>query len=212
MATQGATYDEIIDAGIEAVSLYGLAKLSMSDVASRAGISRPTLYKHFGSRDELVAAAVQREAESLVVSVLRAADGHESPAESLEAAIAAALQLTREHPLLDRIIRTEPESLLPYLTTDRIGGDGGTGGAAVLLFVRTATEALVRDRLALDELTSRRLADMIARLLVSYSISAPDDPPEVVAASVSGILLDGALTTSATNDQVPSASAEGEPR
>ncbi len=35
-------YDEIIDAGIEAVSLYGLAKLSMSDVASRAGISRPT--------------------------------------------------------------------------------------------------------------------------------------------------------------------------
>ena len=212
MATQGATYDEIIDAGIEAVSLYGLAKLSMSDVASRAGISRPTLYKHFGSRDELVAAAVQREAESLVLSVLRAADGHESPAESLEAAIAAALQQTREHPLLDRIIRTEPESLLPYLTTDRIGGDGGTGGAAVLLFVRTATEALVRDRLELDELTSRRLADMIARLLVSYSISAPDDPPEVVAASVSGILLDGALTTSATNDQVPSASAEGEPR
>jgi hypothetical protein len=82
----------------------------------------------------------------------------------------------------------------------------------VLLFVRTATEALVRDRLELDELTSRRQADMIARLLVSYSISAPDDPPEVVAASVSGILLDGALTTSATNDQVPSASAEGEPR
>ncbi len=212
MAAQGATYDEIIDAGIEAVSLYGLAKLSMSDVASRAGISRPTLYKHFGSRDELVAAAVQREAESLVVSVLRAADGHESAAEGLEAAIAAALHLTREHPLLDRIIRTEPESLLPYLTTDRIGGDGGDGGAAVLLFVRTATEALVRDRLELDELTSRRLADMIARLLVSYSISAPDDPPEVVAASVSRILLDGALTTSATNDEVPSASAEGEPR
>jgi AcrR family transcriptional regulator len=197
---------------MEAVSLYGLAKLSMSDVASRAGISRPTLYKHFGSKDELVAATVQREAESLVLAVLGAADTRESAAEGLEAAIAAALHLAREHPLLDRIIRTEPESLLPYLTTDRIGGDGGAGGAAVLLFVRTATEALVRDRLELDELTSRRLADMIARLLVSYSISAPDDPPEVVAASVARILLDGALAASVTNTEMHSAAARGESR
>ena len=209
MVEPGQTRDSIIDAGIEAVSLFGLNKLSMSDVATRAGISRPTLYKYFGSKDELVAAAVQREAESLVASVLAAADGNTTPLEGLESAIAAALRLTREHPLLDRIIRTEPESLLPYLTTDRIGGDGGTGGGAVLLFVRTATEALVRDRLELDEITSRRLADMIARLLVSYSISAPDDPPEVVASSVARILLVGAQASAPAAPAAPSASSDG---
>ena len=212
MVEPGQTRDSIIDAGIEAVSLFGLNKLSMSDVATRAGISRPTLYKYFGSKDELVAAAVQREAESLVVSVLAAADGNTTPLEGLESAIAAALRLTREHPLLDRIIRTEPESLLPYLTTDRIGGDGGTGGGAVLLFVRTATEALVRDRLELDEITSRRLADLIARLLVSYSISAPDDPPEVVASSVARILLVGAQAPAPAAPDAPaapSASSDG---
>ncbi len=190
--------DDILDAAVESVSLYGIAKLSMTDVAGRAGISRPTLYKHFGSKEALVAAAVQREALELVSSVLLAADGHDTPVDAVESAFVAALRLTREHPLLDRIIRTEPESLLPYLTTDRIGGDGGSGGAAVLLFVRTATETLVRERLQLDELTARRLADMVARLLVSYSISAPDDPPEIVASAMARILLEGALSTRGT--------------
>lgn len=206
-----ATRDSILDATIEAVTLYGLAKLSMSDVATRAGISRPTLYKYFGSKDELIEAVVQREALALVSAVMAAADGHRETRDALEAAFVTALQLTREHPLLDRIIGTEPEALLPYLTTDRVDGDGGAdgggdglgGGAAVLLFVRTAADTLIRERLAdrIDEVMSRRLADMIARLLVSYAVSAPDDPPEVVAAIVTTILLDGALgavgTTSA---------------
>ena len=195
-----STRDTILDAAVESVTLFGLARLSMSDVASRAGISRPTLYKHFGSKDELVAATVQREAEGLVSAVLGEAAVSDEPVAMMQAAVLAALRLTREHPLLDRIIRTEPEALLPYLTTDRVGGDGGNGGAAVLLFVRTATETLVREGLDLDEVTSRRLADMVARLLVSYAISAPDDPPEVVAAAVARILLDGALAAPATTD------------
>ncbi len=188
-----STPDAILEATIEAVSLFGLAKLSMSDVATRANISRPTLYKYFSSKDDIVSAAVAREAAILVDAVLEDASGHDDPVDALEAALVTALRLAREHPLLDRIIRTEPESLLPYLTTDRVDGDGGNGGAAVLLFVRIATETLIRERLDLDDLTSRRLADMVARLLVSYAISAPDDPPEVVAATVSRILLRGAL-------------------
>lgn len=203
------TRDAILDATIEAVTLYGLAKLSMSDVATRAGISRPTLYKYFGSKDELIEAVVQREALALVSAVMAAADEHRETRDALDAAFVTALRLTREHPLLDRIIGTEPEALLPYLTTDRVdsgggggggGGDGLGGGAAVLLFVRTAADTLIRERLAdrIDEVMSRRLADMIARLLVSYAVSAPDDPPEVVAAIVTTILLDGALAADGT--------------
>ena len=140
------TRDAILDAAIESVSLFGLAKLSMSDVAGRAGLSRPTLYKHFGSKDALVAGVVEREAVVLVADILAAAEAHDDPGESLEAAVVAALRLTREHPLLDRIIRTEPESLLPFLTTDAAAISGAAapeGGAAVLMFVRTATEQLV---------------------------------------------------------------------
>ena len=156
---------------------------------------------------------MQREAVELVSLVLTAADDHPEPREALEAAFVTALLLTREHPLLDRIIGTEPEALLPYLTTDRVGGDGGVGGAAVLLFVRTAAETLIRERLAdrIDELSLRRLADVIARLLVSYAVSAPDDPPEVVAAVMATILLDGALNAVPFDDR-PAAGPTGTTR
>jgi AcrR family transcriptional regulator len=207
------TRESILDAAVEAASLFGLAKLSMSDVATRARVSRPTLYKYFGSKDDLIQAAVQREAVELVSLVLAAAEGHSEPGEALEAAFVTALALTREHPLLDRIIGTEPEALLPYLTTDRVGGDGGAGGAAVLLFVRTAAETLIRERLAdrIDELSLRRLADVIARLLVSYAVSAPDDPPEVVAAVMATMLLEGALNA-VPFDDIPAAEPTGTTR
>jgi hypothetical protein len=43
-----------------------------------------------------------------------------------------------------------------------------------------------------DPVRSRRRADVIARLVVSYAVSAPDDPPEVVAASMADFLAVGA--------------------
>jgi AcrR family transcriptional regulator len=196
------TRDAILDAAIESVSLYGLARLSMSDVAGRAGISRPTLYKHFGSKEELVAGVVARETNVLMAEVVGVAEAEDDPLASFEAAMVAALRLTREHPLLDRIIRTEPEALLPFLATDGApgaagsGGAAGAGGGAALGFVREATRRIVAARVPdLDEVTARRLTDMIARLFISYAISAPDDPPEVVAASVARIIVFGIAET-----------------
>ena len=46
---------------------------------------------------------------------------------------------------------------------------------------------------------------MVARLLVSYAISAPDDPPEVVAQAMATILLQGAIAfaANAAADDLP---------
>jgi AcrR family transcriptional regulator len=179
------TRDRILIAAIEAASIHGIARLSVGDVAQRAGLSRQTLYKHFPSKDALVAAAVLSEALALVDQVLAAGTAHDDPKSALEAAVLATLRLTRAHPLLDRIIRTEPEALLPFLTSD---------GGPVMLFVRQAVEGVLVEQVPeMGEVAIRRLADMIARLLVSYAINAPDDPPEVVAAFVSSFLVDGAL-------------------
>ncbi len=48
----------LLDAGLEAATIHGIAKLSMGDVARRAGLSRQTLYRYFPSKDALVAAIV----------------------------------------------------------------------------------------------------------------------------------------------------------
>ncbi|MCL4293470.1 MAG: TetR family transcriptional regulator [Acidimicrobiia bacterium] len=175
--------ETILDAAVAEAALHGIRRLSVVDVARRAGISRPTLYKHFPSKDALVAEAVRREAERLTSSVLDAAAGHDSPERALEAGILAALRLTREHPLLDRLIATEPESLVPLVLSD---------GGPVMLLVRRTIERMVAEELrAADALVVRRVADLLTRLLLSYALSAPDDPPEVVAAAVAAMVAAG---------------------
>lgn len=175
--------ETILDAAVAEAALHGIRRLSVVDVARRAGISRPTLYKHFPSKDALVAEAVRREAERLTSSVLDAAAGHDSPERALEAGILAALRLTREHPLLDRLIATEPEALVPLVLSD---------GGPVMLLVRRTIERMVAEELrAADALVVRRVADLLTRLLLSYALSAPDDPPEVVAAAVASIVAAG---------------------
>jgi AcrR family transcriptional regulator len=185
--------ERILRATVEAAAVHGLTRLSVADVAKRAGLSRPTLYKHFESKDVLVAAAVQREAIMMMDAVRAVVDGIDEPRESLEAGVLLALRLVRDHPLLDRIVRTEPEVLVPLLTTDE---------SMVLPVLRLPVEQMITAKFPeLDQVVCRRVADMLIRLLVSYALSAPDDPPEVVAALVAGLVgAAGVLPTLALPD------------
>ena len=105
------------------------------------------------------------------------------PRDSLEAGLLAALRVVRDHPLLDRLVRTEPEALLPMLTAE---------GSPAMAQVRSVVELLVAERrppTVTDEVSLRRFADVLARLLISYAIAAPDDPPEVVAHALATFLV-----------------------
>jgi len=48
--------DEILDAAQALIAEWGYAAMSMDDLAARAGISKPTLYSHFPTKEELVVA------------------------------------------------------------------------------------------------------------------------------------------------------------
>lgn len=180
----------LLDAALEAATIHGITKLSMGDVARRAGLSRQTLYRYFPSKDVLVAAVVAAETTKLIDQVLGAAVDHEDPRASLEAALSTAFGLLRDHPLLDRLLRTEPEALLPLLTTE---------GSPAMVRVRSIIELLVGERAPAavgdDPVALRRFADVLTRLLISYAVSAPDDPPEVVAHYLSLFLIPDATTS-----------------
>ena len=45
---------EIIKATLELASENGLAAVSMNQIAEKLGISKPALYKHFESREEII--------------------------------------------------------------------------------------------------------------------------------------------------------------
>src|SRR5690606_31501546 len=118
-----------------------------------------------------------------VATVVAAGARHDDPRDALEASLLTALRATREHPLLDRLVRTEPETLLPLLITD---------GGPVTTRVREVVEALIVEWLPqLEPVLLRRIADLVTRLLVSYAVSAPDDPPEVTAAAIADLVVGG---------------------
>jgi len=182
-----STRERLLDATIEAAAIHGLAKLSVGDVAKHAGLSRPTLYKHFASKDELVAQAVLRETERLATAIAAAAEPFDAPEAAIEAAMLTTLTLTREHPLLDRLVRTEPEALLPLLITD----DG-----PVIAAVRSVVDGVLDRKVpSLSDVDRRRTSDLLSRVLISYAITAPDDPPEVVAAFMSRLTAHGMVDT-----------------
>lgn len=175
---------QILEAAVEAAAVHGLARLSVGDVAKRAGLSRQTIYRHFPSKDALVAAAVEHETAALIGQVVAASAHLDDPREALEAAFATALTAAREHPLLDRLLRTEPEALLPLLTSE---------DSTAMTQVRSVVESVVGARRPdLPPAELRRFADIVARLLVSYAVSAPDESPQVVARSVATFLFEGA--------------------
>ena len=53
------TEAQVLDATIRAVSDLGMRKTSMSDIASRADVSRQTVYNLFGTKDAIFHAAIE---------------------------------------------------------------------------------------------------------------------------------------------------------
>lgn len=181
--------DRLLDATLETAALHGLSRLSVGDVAKRAGLSRQTLYKHFSSRDELVGQAVLRETGRIVEEVIAAAETTDDPVASLEVAVVTALNLLRGHPLLDRLLSTEPESLLPLL----IDGQGSVLGS-----VATIAQQMIERRMPeLSEAQAAAGGDLLGRLLVSYAVRPPDQPPAVVAKVLSHALVAGVIAAPA---------------
>jgi AcrR family transcriptional regulator len=56
----------IVSAAEACFARFGVGKTTMDDVAREAGLSRPTIYRHFASRDDLLVAVVAQRTEQLL--------------------------------------------------------------------------------------------------------------------------------------------------
>jgi AcrR family transcriptional regulator len=177
------TNTRILDGALTVMSRHGLSRLSLEDVARAAGVSRQTVYRYAGNRDGLITATILREEQVLLDRMRAAASVHDELRPALQAAIAAALRAAREHPLLDRLLATEPEALLPFLTD----GSGPVLSAAQTVVVELFGHYVPE----LDTHQQLRAADAATRLIVSYAISPSDAPTDDLAATLAALMVDG---------------------
>lgn len=165
------------------------SEITMSDVATTAGVSRQTLYKEFGSRDEFAQAFVIGEGERFLDGVEAAVREHlDDPRAAVGAALETFLRAAGEDPLV-RILLSDDGTggMLPFVTTQ---------GMPVVHWATARLTATIQDGWprAPAEKTAL-LAESLVRLAISY-ITAPSDPPEITASQAGELLgpfIDDAL-------------------
>jgi AcrR family transcriptional regulator len=184
----------LLEAAYTCIGRYGIGKTTVEDVAREAGVSRATVYRHFpGGRDELMREVIAWETTRFFLRLAEAVAGIHDFADLLEEALLYAHEAVERHAVLQQVLATEPERLLPTLTVE-----SGRICRQVAEFLVPYLEAAPRRRAAVG---APQAADYIARMLLSW-IGAPGrwdlTDREQVRALVRGEFLAGVLIDDGT--------------
>jgi AcrR family transcriptional regulator len=160
-----STEERILDAAETCMSRLGLRRVSMTDVAVQAGVSRGSVYFHFGDRSTLVDAVLTRMATRFVASSESAVRSRRTLAGQVgEAAVFIRQHLGDE--LLTLRLPAEGESLLATLLSLQIDRLLTQWIEFWLPFLDEA-ERRGEIRTGLDH---RRAAEWIVRIMLSFAV------------------------------------------
>jgi AcrR family transcriptional regulator len=133
------------------------------------------VYRYFpGGRDELIGAVVRWEFARFFLRLYEEIHDADTLEEVMERGLVFAHNAILEHEVLQRILQTEPEILLPHMTVEANGTHQMVASFLAPYLVRHG----VAEGADLD-----RVADFLGRMILSY-ISSPgrwdlDDPAQV---------------------------------
>jgi len=99
----GATRERLIQAAIELISERGYAATGVGPVCQRAGVAKTALYWHFGSKEGLVAAVVERVGTTWIEELQKATYLEGDAPQRLERLIVEWRRLLLEQPQLIRL-------------------------------------------------------------------------------------------------------------
>jgi len=108
-----STRRRILGATAEVLGRNGTAKLSLSEVASQAGVSRPTLYRYFSDKRELLDAFAVWERQ-YYERAIAAAIANVPACERLDAALQVIVDYQLSYPGL-RMVDVEPDQVIRRL-------------------------------------------------------------------------------------------------
>jgi len=105
-----STRQRILAATAEVLSRNGKTKLSLSEVAAQAGVSRPTLYRWFASKEELLSAFSRYERQTFDSGLSKATAGLKG-VDRLDAALRFIVEYQNSYSGV-RMVDVEPEHVI----------------------------------------------------------------------------------------------------
>jgi TetR/AcrR family transcriptional regulator, repressor for uid operon len=172
------TRDRILDGAVDAAARHGLAKLGMGDVSVSAAVSRGTVYRYFPNRRALLRALARREGRRFQERVAEAVRGA-PPAERIRVAIEHATRHAREHPVLRRIVDTDPAFVLQALRREY---------PAIRATIHDLLAPLLRDTEPVRRgiASEDQLVDWLTRVMISAFL-LPDPSPDEMTRGLTAI-------------------------
>ena len=160
MAVDLTVRERILEAGFACVARYGLAKTTVEDVARASRLSRATLYRYFpGGRDQLLRDVIAWETGRFFGRLAEAVAGAPDFPSLLEEALLFAHRAVEEHEVLQKVLQTEPERLLPQLTVE---------SDRILVFIRRFLVPYLEREELRPGVEPEEAADYVARMLLSF--------------------------------------------
>ncbi|MEU8341323.1 transcriptional regulator, TetR family [Actinomadura meyerae] len=148
----------ILDAALAEFETYGLRRVSVEDVAKRAGVARTTIYRRFTNKEQLLQAVILRECHRFLTAIAEATEDLGSAEEAVVEGFVVGLRSARTHPLMRRVLESEPEAFLPQLSMN--------GGAVML-----AARDILADRLRRARPGDAQDYDTVAEVLLRLAVS-----------------------------------------
>jgi AcrR family transcriptional regulator len=181
LASRRLLRDTVFDATRDELRLRTWADITMADIARLAGVSRQTLYKEFGSRDEFAQAFVIREGERFLEAVELALRSHlDDPRTAVATAFDVFLTTAGEDPFVRLLLSDDGTGgMLPLVTTQ--------GKPVVEWASERLTNIVVSSWPAVKLADVQPLAECLVRLAISY-VTLPKGSTSVTAASVVTLL------------------------
>jgi AcrR family transcriptional regulator len=184
---EDATVDRIAAAAFDVFSEYGIRRATVDDVARRAGVSKMTVFRRFQGKQGLVEVVIAREIRRGMVGLERVWEHEQTLEQRVVLGFSFAIDFVRGHPLFDRLLRTEPDVILPLLTVD---------GAPALALYRELIGQQLRAEVQAGRAAPAdvdQAAEVLARLAISLLLTREGtitlDADETIVALVRNVLL-----------------------
>ena len=170
-----AARERLMDAAEACFDKYGIAKTTMDDIAKEAGVSRPTVYRHFSDRDTLILAVVLRRSRQLIDRAQKAIRKHPTFEERLVEGLLFMVDKGRKDPFVRLLVSPEHMDLASQI----IGGSTAAVDVAYDMWEPILAEAREQGELRPD-LDFRAIATWITYLTLLL-IGRGDIEPDISA-------------------------------
>ena len=184
--------ERVLEATYACVARFGMGKTTVEDVVKESGVSRASIYRLFpGGKDQLMRETVAWEMNRFFARLAEAVYDAPDFATLLERGLTFAHAAILDHEVLNKVLDTEPDRLLPLITVEQDRVLGFITAFLLPYLEREQREGRIRVGVDLGA-----AADYVARMVLSL-IASPGRwdmaDPEQVRVLVRAELLGGVL-------------------